>query len=391
MQHKKILFIEICNFIDFPIGGYLSFAKQMVTAFNGQLLLVGLSSDDTPVGKWVKKEINGVTFDFFAVRKVVKSNRRTIIPQRLKSYIAVRKYRKEILSKEVDNVFIQTPEVLFALKKSGIKNICTRIPGVENPMSISRYWYGKYFAKLYDFLFYKTVNQSSVILASADKNAINNFIKRGKGVLPDDRVIQFPTRVDTSIFYPVKKENSRTILNLDQNQLIISTSGRLSKLKGWEFLLDCIKELKKYHPNCLLIFLGDGEDRLKIEEQIRIKNLTSNILLAGRVPHEKLSQYINASDMYVMGSYIEGWSTALVEAISCAKPIVCTNFSSAKELVLNDVNGFVIDDHDVDEFTEAMLRALNINKENLLGKSKEMERYSSDNLREAILHNWKLV
>ncbi len=75
MTDKKILLIEICNFTDYPIGGYLSFAKQMLTAFGNQLALVGLATDDMPVGEWVKREIDGVVYDYFAITKAVNSNK----------------------------------------------------------------------------------------------------------------------------------------------------------------------------------------------------------------------------------------------------------------------------------------------------------------------------
>ncbi len=69
MSNKRILLIEVCNFTDYPIGGYLSFAKQMITAFGNQLALVGLEDDETPIGKWTKKNINGIVYDCFAVAK----------------------------------------------------------------------------------------------------------------------------------------------------------------------------------------------------------------------------------------------------------------------------------------------------------------------------------
>lgn len=69
MTDKKILLIEICNFTDYPIGGYLSFAKQMLTAFGNQLVLFGLATDDVPVGEWIKREIDGAMCDYFEVAK----------------------------------------------------------------------------------------------------------------------------------------------------------------------------------------------------------------------------------------------------------------------------------------------------------------------------------
>jgi glycosyltransferase involved in cell wall biosynthesis len=390
MKKKKILIIEICDYKSYPIGGYLSFAKQLLTAFGDQLVLVGLSTDDTPVGVWVKKEINNVSYDFFAVHKSIKTSKKSIIPGRLKSYFAVRKYRKEIFKHNIENVFVQTPEVLFAINRINYINLCTRIPGVENPMSISRYWYGKYFAKFFDVLFFQALKKSNKILASADKIAIIDFLKRGNNILPSTKVIQFPTRVDTNIFQPKKKELVRDILGIDSSKLVIVTTGRLSKLKGWEFLLESYSEILEEYPDSKFIFLGDGEDHKRIEKYIAIKNIQDNVKLAGRLSHEKLSLYLNASDVYVMGSYIEGWATSLVEAVACAKPVVCTNFSSAKELVEDGYNGFVIETHDKNLFSKAIKKCLKIPHQNLIKKSKEMQKYASSSLKNSILEYWEL-
>lgn len=390
MKMKKILIIEVCDYNSYPIGGYLSFAKQMLTAFGNELILVGLSTDDTPVGIWGKKEINNVTYDYFAVRKTSKISKKSIIPGRLKSYLAVRKYRKEIFKFDVKNVFVQTPEVLFAINKIKFINLCTRIPGVENPLSISRYWYGKYFAKFFDILFFRSLKKSDLILASADKNAIINFLKRGNNLLRSERVIQFPTRVDTRIFRPILKRSAREALGIRLSKKVIVTTGRLSALKGWKFMLESFIEFLREYPDSIFIFLGDGEDRSKIEEFIKIMDIEDKVRLAGRLSHEKLALYLNASDVYVMGSYIEGWATSLVEAVSCAKPVVCTNFSSAKELVEDGYNGFVIETHDKSIFSNSIKKCLEISHQNLIKKSLKMEMYASSSLKESILKYWEL-
>ena len=391
MKDKRILLVEICNYTDYPIGGYLSFAKQMLSSFDNQLLLVGLSTDETTVGEWSKKEINGIEYDYFSVMHSNFNSRKSLIPARLKSYLAVKKYRDKILSKGVDNVFIQTPEVLFALQKSKIKNICTRIPGVENPMRISRYWYGKYFASLYDFLFYKLVKKSSVIFASADSSAIKKFIDDGKGVLSAEKVIQFPTRVNTEIFYPKNKGNCRELLKLDKNEILITTTGRLNKLKGWEFMLDCFSEFNKIYNNSKFVFIGDGEDRNKIEKKIINMKLESKVSIAGRVNHDKLSQYLGASNLYIMGSYVEGWATSLVEAVASGIPVCVTDFSSASDLVENGRNGYIIKDHNKAKFVNSMIDCLNLSKNDLMQKSLGLENMSISNLKKSILIHWRLI
>ena len=393
MSKNKILFIEICNFIDFPNGGYLSFAKQMLSAFGGQLALVGLVTEEdknTPVGVWVKKEINTISYDFFAVRRSNKIHKKSIIPERLRTYFAVRKYRKEIFKIGVENIFIQTPEVLFAINKIKLINLCTRIPGLENPLSISRYWYGKYFAKIFETIHFNFLKKSQIILATGDDYALKDYIQRSRGVLDSTKIIKFPSRVNTNIFKLIDKEKLRNNLGWDLSKNYIVTSGRLSQLKGWQFLLDCLIEFKKIEPNSHFVFIGDGEDKEKIFDYIKRKELINDVTLTGRVNHNKLSNYLNASDLYVMGSYVEGWSTSLVEAIACAKPVACTNFSSAKELVNDGYNGYVIENRKQDEFVNAMINSLNLPFKNLLKRSEEMKKYSTDLLKEDITKYWRL-
>lgn len=235
------------------------------------------------------------------------------------------------------------------------------------------------------------MNNAKIILASADNASILDFVKRGNGVLSISQIVQFPTRVNTHIFKLTNKKNERIDLGLPLSEKIIVTTGRLSQLKGWKFMLDCFIKFKCKHPNSIFIFLGDGEDRSKIEEYVDLKMISHSVKITGRISHELLAKYLNASDLYIMGSLVEGWATSLVEAVSCAKPVVCTNFSSAKELVENGKSGYVIDKQNLDEFVQAMQDCLKIPEANLLMKAKEMEQYSVGNLKNSILKHWQLI
>ena len=73
--------------------------------------------------------------------------------------------------------------------------------------------------------------------------------------------------------------------------------------------------------------------------------------------HKEIACYLNAADLYIMGSYIEGWATSLMEAIVCVKPVCVTNFGSASDMIENGKNGYVITNHDKTEFVEKMYSA----------------------------------
>lgn len=51
------IFIELCNFKDHPLGGHLSFAKHLTCAMQGDLHLVGITTDSSePIHQWYKKK-----------------------------------------------------------------------------------------------------------------------------------------------------------------------------------------------------------------------------------------------------------------------------------------------------------------------------------------------
>ena len=62
---KRILIIDFCNYEDYPMGGYLSFAKNLMTSFGNAFALAGITTEKTdPIGKWFIKIIEGIKFDF---------------------------------------------------------------------------------------------------------------------------------------------------------------------------------------------------------------------------------------------------------------------------------------------------------------------------------------
>ncbi len=389
-KQKEILLIDFCNFEDYPIGGQLTFAKNLMSSFNNELKLIGITTaKNDPVGKWFKKEIGGVVYDFLALTKYNKSKTKHIIPDRLSSFFLIKFYKKEILKKNTLNVFIQRPEILVAVKDFKFKNICYRFAGIENPLKLSKYWYARYFANYFDKITFSSFKDVNLVLASSDDVAINEMIIRSNGSIDSKSVFKFPTRINTDIFKPLDKSIARKILDIKDSLMIISTTGRLSAGKGWKFMIDCFAEFIKTYPNSFFYFIGDGEDFEKIKNYILSKGLDTKIKLTGRKTSDEISLYLNASDLYIMGSSKEGWSTTLVEACACGVPICTTNFSSAKEIVTEGVNGYVIEKNDVCCFSNKMRDALILGQKNI--SIPESKKYAMSELKTDLLNLWKLL
>jgi len=387
IREARILFIDFTNYEDYPIGGYLSFAKNMMDAFGSQLALVGISTNpDEPVGQWFKKNIGDIEFDFFALAKYKKSKTKHIIPDRLATYFLVKLNNKKINDIGIKNVFLQRQEILLALRTLS-KNICFSFAGAENPLSISKYWYGKLLARNFERYFFEKLRIATVILVRGDDSSIADLIKRSDGAISPDSVIKFPTRINTEIFRPLSKEEARSSLSLPLSQVIIVTTGRLSEFKGWRFLIDCVKEFSAQVADPKLYFIGEGEDYYKIKAYISECNMGRHVLLSGKKSQQHIALYLNAADLFIMGSVKEGWSTSLMEAIACGVPSCVTEFSSAADIVIDGVNGYVASAGDRKRFVECMVKSLKLLRP---VRNDHVVRYSTRNLKTDILKYWNL-
>lgn len=357
---RKTLFIEICNYKDYPLGGQLSCALHFTSAMKGDIDLVGCRTDSLyPEGQWCECMINGYMYHFFNAGNVVANGGKPFIPARITSYIRMKKYIKQILlHKEYDIIILQAPEVLMSIPRKYLSKVCLIMPGVGNPLSISRYKWARRLAKLYDKIFFNFAKDVNIILPAADTNAINAFVRRSKGLIDNTKVVQFPTRYDADIFKPIHSESFRKELHMSDDELAIVTSGRLNWFKGWKYMIDAFNIFKRTHENAKLYFIGKGEDEEKIRTYIKDLSLQDSVILAGVHPLTVVSKYLNTADLFIMGSYTEGWSTALVEAIACSNPCVVTDFSSARDLVHDGENGYVQCGRDENEFAHLMEKAL---------------------------------
>jgi len=388
VREKRILIIDFTNYVDYPIGGYLSFARSMIEAFGNTLALVGIAtSPSDPVGRWFKKEIDGMPFDYFAIARYKKTKTRHLLPDRLVSFLLVRYYGRKIYETDIDNIFLQRQEILMALPGLKSKNVCFCFAGLENPLSISKYRYASFFAKRFERIFFKLLQYDSTILASGDKKAIREMVTRSRGLVSESRIIQFPTRINTAIFKPYDKIETRRKLGLPVDSTIIVTTGRIAPLKGWEFMLDSFIQFEKILANSVFYFVGEGEDQDKLKRYIHDRNLSGKVIITGRKSQHDVALFLNASDLFIMGSYKEGWSTSLIEAIACGIPACVTDFSSAEEIIEEGINGFVVAGHERGVFVNKMLKALSLPRP---VKNDKVMMFSSVRLRTDLLTYWEL-
>jgi glycosyltransferase involved in cell wall biosynthesis len=111
-------------------------------------------------------------------------------------------------------------------------------------------------------------------------------------------------------------------------------------VKNISGLVRTIKELLKHRDDFLVLLIGDGPDRQKIEDLVLKLELTKYIKLTGLLEYNELVKAYQKSSFTVLFSHYETMSVVIAESLACGKPVVGTRAGGMPELVNNE-NGLL--------------------------------------------------
>ena len=134
--------------------------------------------------------------------------------------------------------------------------------------------------------------------------------------------------------------------------------GQLVPRKGLHLLLEACALLKTWgHTDYTLLVVGDGPQRSELEQLSRDRNLT-NIHWAGWVAYNQLGSYFTQADVFILPSQEDTWGMVVLEAMVFGKPILCSKWVGAMEMVQPEANGYIFDPYQAEEIAHCMLKLI---------------------------------
>jgi glycosyltransferase involved in cell wall biosynthesis len=174
-----------------------------------------------------------------------------------------------------------------------------------------------------------------------------------------ERIVEIPNGVDTGRFTPASAEERarlRRELQLPQEGQLVIYVGRLHYQKGVDTLLRAWKEVCHSHPQAHLLVVGQGPERGKLEKLAASLDLGTSLQFLGQV--EPVLPYLQASDVFVLPSFFEGLSNALLEAMACGLAVVTTNIGGTCEVVQSGVDGLLVEPGDAPALAVSLSQVL---------------------------------
>lgn len=159
-----------------------------------------------------------------------------------------------------------------------------------------------------------TINQK-VILKKKNMNLWACSDLAGKWMFNQKKFRIIDNAIDTQKFKYNKKdrEEKRKELSIE-NSLVIGHVGRFQEQKNHEFLIEIFAEIHKKREEAILLLIGVGELKEKIEKKINQMHLEKNVKMLGVI--EDISTYYQAMDIFLLPSLFEGFPIVAVEAQS---------------------------------------------------------------------------
>ena len=135
-----------------------------------------------------------------------------------------------------------------------------------------------------------------------------------------------------------------------QNRII--SVARLAPQKNQKMMIEAFAKVADEFPDWQLVIFGEGPLRSSLELLVKSLQLDGRVLLPGRTEH--VVEELRKSKIFCLSSDYEGMSNSMIEAICVGLPIVTTNVSGVKELVDDNINGFVVECGNVDRMCSAL-------------------------------------
>jgi glycosyltransferase involved in cell wall biosynthesis len=343
-------------------GGKCRFVQHLLSAFGSRVAVVFNSYDSNlPEGQWLWQSWSGQQIACFNLGRIRLTPRLPLVPLRLLTWVRYKIHLKAIRRLDCRKVFIDSPEALGPISAYSWENVCYCLGGVNNPFANSRYRWGRRLGGVLARRFFRQLNDATdVVLASADNAAIAGMRQLGGDILRDKEIIHFPTRVDCTFFSKREQHDLDKKIGTIHGFPMLLACGRIAAIKGWPLLLDSLACLVRLRPEAKLIWVGDGEERQKLESYAKQLGLENHLVVTGMVNAEAIRDYLSIASVGVIGSYMEGWSLAMLEMLSCGLPIVSTEVSGANDLIDSGKNGYIVRERDPELFCERILDSLEL-------------------------------
>ena len=163
-----------------------------------------------------------------------------------------------------------------------------------------------------------------------------------------------PNFIDFDRFRRLDKEHFRKAIAPDGEKILVHTSN-FRKVKRVEDVIQVFYRLRQQMPAKLLL-IGDGPERLRLEELCRELNVCPDVRFLGK--QDAVEELLAVADLFILPSANESFGLAALEAMACEVPVISSNAGGLPEVNVHGVTGFTSETGDVEDMARNAIKLL---------------------------------
>ncbi len=139
---------------------------------------------------------------------------------------------------------------------------------------------------------------------------------------------------------------------------LIGYVGRVKRYKSIDHVIDALPAIRAQVPSVRLIIVGEGDDRKRLEQLVRARDLHEAVEFTGYVSETRKVDLLQAMWALVMPSSKEGWGLTVTEANACGTPAIVSDVPGLRDAVVDGETGLLFRYGDRVALAERVIRLL---------------------------------
>lgn len=233
----------------------------------------------------------------------------------------------------------------------GAKILCPRVKIVFTRHVLYPLKYSKCHKYLYN-------NIDKVIAVS---HAVKDVIV-GQNIIPESKISVIYNGIDLEKFKYASGNKIIQELNFSEKQRLVGVIGRITPEKGQDIFIKSIPLILKDHPDTK--FLIVGSDTEKYTEKLNL--LANELGIPDKVVflgvRSDIPDIMKMLDVFVLSSLSEPFGLVLVEAMAAGIPVVATQAGGAREIIVNNESGILVEPSNHEDLAAAVSNILRDNE-----------------------------
>jgi glycosyltransferase involved in cell wall biosynthesis len=210
------------------------------------------------------------------------------------------------------------------------------------------------FNKQYKFVRrFKNVSDRVVVLTKQNRDFL---IK--EGIYQADRILEYQNGIPLSDGNSQRTKDSLIKkFGLKPDAAVILTPIRLAPEKNADLILRIAPQVARRKPNAVFLIAGDGPLSSQIGHDVKTGGLQHTVKLIGY--HADIRELLQGTDLFLLPSFLELHSIAILEAMSMKVPVVTSKDVGCNSEFIDDwTNGVLLDPFRDEGWADAIVRLL---------------------------------